>query len=340
MPSQAFEARFVAYIHVVSLSILLWDLMNNVKNECRLLFRHRLGFPLIVYFLSRISVLGFALVSTIFMTTPFVACTAFEATFVVFFITGLASTMFLSYLRVCGVWHWSPVIVGLFGASWISVVASGFAVINSIKGVEVENNYCEEILVGQRVLAPIITTFFNHTIVFLAIAFGVCKNTIGKDLSLGDCLRLMFGRRLRTFTNALLHDSQVCYIITMGIAVVTIVWFFVWMGIEPSSAFRIALTPPYVVLVNILICRVFRNTKLGLYSKVSALQSNDYTSETHTAAPNSSTSWKFRREATDVTAASVTPIQISVNQVVECKTDYPPMINLKRPAEILDFGMV
>ena len=145
-----------------------------------------------------------------FLATPFVACKAFEATFVIFFITGLASTLLLSYLRVCGVWNWNPFIVGLFGISWISVVASGFAVINSIKGVEVDN-YCEVVLVGQRVLAPVITTFFNHTIVFLAITFGVCKNTIGKDLSLGDCLRLMLGRRLPVFRKALLHDSQVCY---------------------------------------------------------------------------------------------------------------------------------
>lgn len=148
--------------------------------------------------------------SFFFLATPSVACTAFEATFLIFFITGLVSTLFLSYLRVCGVWHWNPFIVGLFGVSWISVVVSGFAVINTIKGVEVEN-YCEEVLVGQRILAPFITTFVNHTIVFLAITLGVCKNTIGKDLSLRDCLRLMFGRRFLTFSKALLHDSQVCY---------------------------------------------------------------------------------------------------------------------------------
>ena len=125
----------------------------------------------------------------------------------------------------------------------------------------------------------------------------------------------------------------------MGIAVVTIVWFYVWLGIEQTSAFRIALTPPYVVLVNIMICRVFRNTKLGLYSKVLVLQSDDSTSETPTSstALNGSISWNSRHEATDV---AVTPIQISVNQVVECKSDYPPLMNLKRPAEFLDFGMV
>jgi hypothetical protein len=290
-----------------------------------------------VYSLSRISVLGFALVSTIFMTTQFVACQAFEATFLVFFITGLVSTMFLSYLRVCGVWHWNPFIVVLFGASWISVVASSFAVINSIEGVEVEN-YCAEVLMGQRILAPFITTFINHTFVFLAITLGVCKNTIGKDLSLRDCLRLMFGRRFLTFSKALLHDSQVCYIISMGIAVVTITWFGVWLRIEPSSSFRIALAPPYVVLVNIMICRVFRNTKLGLYSKAPVLpvQSPDPTSESQTGL-NGSISWNSRLEATNV---ALNPIKISVNKVVECKSDYPPLIGLNLPAEILDFGMV
>lgn len=118
--------------------------------------------------------------------------------------------MFLSYLRVCGVWHWNRFIVGLFGVSWLSVVASGFAMINATKGIEVEN-YCVVVIMGQRILAPVITTFVNHTVVFLAIALGVCRNTIGKDLSIRDCLRLMFGRRLSTFSKAMSHDSQLCY---------------------------------------------------------------------------------------------------------------------------------
>ena len=144
------------------------------------------------------------------LATPSVDCEAFEPTFVLFFIIALISTLFLSYLRVCAVWHWNKFVVGLFGVSWMSVVASGFAVINSIKGIEMEG-YCEEIILGQRILAPFITSFFNHTIVFLAITFGVCKNTIGEDLTLRDCIRLMLGRNLPTFSKALLHDSQVCY---------------------------------------------------------------------------------------------------------------------------------
>jgi hypothetical protein len=115
----------------------------------------------------------------------------------------------------------------------------------------------------------------------------------------------------------------------MGIAVSTIVWFYVWLGIQPNSAFRIALGSPYVVLVNIMICRVFRNTKLGLYSKVS-LPSNDPKSQTHTASNNMKS---YSRHD----LADGVPIQISVSQVVEHKCDYP----LSRcPVEFLDFGMV
>ena len=121
----------------------------------------------------------------------------------------------------------------------------------------------------------------------------------------------------------------------MGTAVVTIAWFYVWLGIEPSSAFRIALTPPYVVLVNIMICRVFRNTKLGLYSKAPP-SNRDSKLQTYPAL-NGSISWNSKDDATDV---ALTPIQISVNQVVEYKCDYPPLMRPKRPADFLDFGMV
>ncbi|KAF8801149.1 hypothetical protein BYT27DRAFT_7198453 [Phlegmacium glaucopus] len=340
MVSQAFEGEFVAYLHVASLSVLLWDILNNVRDECRLVFRHRMGPPIVVYFLSRFSVLGFALVSTIFMTTPSIACTAFKATFVAFFITAMVSTLFLSYLRVCAVWHWNPFVVAVSGISWLSVVATGFAVINSIQGIEVEN-YCLEIIVGPLIVAPIITSFLNHVVVFFAITLGVCKNTLGRGLTIRDCIRLMFGRGLSTFSKALLHESQVCYIIVMVIAAIAITWFYVWLAIEPTTAFRIAIAPLYVVLVNIMICRVFRNTKLGLYNKIPH-RSHDSKSQSHTAPnSNSTTSWNSRYESADAHSIAATPIQISVSQVVECKSDYPPLMTQgSERSVVLDFGMV
>ena len=116
----------------------------------------------------------------------------------------------------------------------------------------------------------------------------------------------------------------------MGIAVTTIVWFHVWMEMQPDTSFRLVLVTPYVALVNILICRVFRNTKLGLYSKV-PVQSNDSKSQQIDMVP-----WSSR---TDVESDAVLPIQIAVTQVVEYKRDYPPVTGRKR-GDYLDFGML
>jgi len=316
---------------VASLSVLLWDILDNLKNDYQLLFRHRLGLPTIVSFLSRVSVLGFVIVTTIYMTTPSIACAAFEAVFIAFFIAGLVATLFLSYFRVCAVWDWNRFIVGFFGVSWLAVAASGFTLIHSLKGIPASDGggYCMIISTPLN-MAPVITSFFNHTVVFLAITYGVCRNTIGRDLTFRDCLRLMIGHSLPTFSKALLHDSQVCYIIMMGIAVTTIVWFHVWMEIQPDTSFRLVLVTPYVALVNILICRVFRNTKLGLYSKV-PVQSNDSKSQQIDMVP-----WSSR---TDVESDAVLPIQIEVSQVVEYKRDYPPVTGRKH-GDYLDFGML
>ena len=71
--------------------------------------------------------------------------------------------------------------------------------------------YCYLLIMGQTIPAPFITTFFSHTAVFLAITYGVCKNTIGGDLAFRENIHLMLGKKLPTFSKTLLHDSQICY---------------------------------------------------------------------------------------------------------------------------------
>lgn len=126
----------------------------------------------------------------------------------------------------------------------------------------------------------------------------------------------------------------------MGFAIIAITWFSVCMKIQPDSGFQISIVPPYAVLVNVMICRVFRNTKLGLYTKV-PVQYNDPKSQIDTA-PNSIISWNSDMySATDPDSNTVIPIQIEVNQVivVESETDHT---RSKRPnaTHFLDFGMV
>ena len=119
--------------------------------------------------------------------------------------------MSLCYLRVCAVWRWNHFIVGFFGVSWLSVAASSATVIHSIKALQV-GNFCTVIIVeGRLILAPFIVAVVNHTLVFMAITYGICKNTLRGDLSFRHGILIMLGKSLPTFSKALLHDSQISY---------------------------------------------------------------------------------------------------------------------------------
>ena len=119
--------------------------------------------------------------------------------------------MSLCYLRVCAVWRWNRFIIGFFGVSWLSVAASSVTVIHSVKALQVET-YCTVIIVGgQLIQAPFIAATVNHTLAFMAITYGICKNTLRGDLTFRHGIMLMLGKSLPTFSKALLHDSQISY---------------------------------------------------------------------------------------------------------------------------------
>ena len=116
--------------------------------------------------------------------------------------------------------------------------------------------------------------------------------------------------------------------ISTGGAVASLAWLYGWMEI-PTSSFRIALVPPYLILMNILTGRVHRNTKLGLYSNVNLEtlpRSNDLDLKSQTHATINEYNSHFSR--------AVMPIQIAITQV-----DYSEMKS-RGSVDVLDFGMV
>ena len=124
----------------------------------------------------------------------------------------MTSTFSLCYVRVCAVWRWNRYIIGFFGISWLSVAASSVSMINSVKALQVET-HCTVIIVDRRlVLVPFIVAVINHTLVFMTITYGICKNTLSGDLTFRNGIMVMLGKSLPTFSRALLHDSQVSYV--------------------------------------------------------------------------------------------------------------------------------
>ena len=124
----------------------------------------------------------------------------------------MTSTFSLCYVRVCAVWRWNRYIIGFFGISWLSVAASSVTMINSVKTLQVETQ-CTLIIVDRRLfLVPFIVAVVNHTLVFMAITYGICKNTLSGDLTFRHGIMVMLGKSLPTFSRALLHDSQISYV--------------------------------------------------------------------------------------------------------------------------------
>jgi hypothetical protein len=155
----------------------------------------------------------FVIINGVFVQdTPSIDCTAFEATSVALLVVTMTSTFSLCYIRVCAVWRWNRFIIGFFGVSWLSVAGSSVTMINSVKTLQVETLCTVIIADGRLVLVPFIVAVVNHTLVFMAITYGICKNTLSGDLTFRNGIMIMLGKSLPTFSKALLHDSQISYV--------------------------------------------------------------------------------------------------------------------------------
>jgi hypothetical protein len=176
---------------------------------------------------------------------------------------------------------------------------------------------------GRLIPVPFIVAVINHTLIVIAITIALCKNTLGRDFTFRHGIMIMLGKSLPTFSRALLHDSQISYIMIAAVSVIALIWANKWPDYQ-SSPFGIAPMAPYLALVTILTGRVYRNTKLGLYDMVP--QSFDLKSQPQFASYSV------------LPAASPSPIPITFSNVDGYRSDYSPTRS-RGSVNYLDFGM-
>jgi hypothetical protein len=260
---------------------------------------------------------------------------AFEKASAVLLIVGLMATKSLCTLRTCAVWRWNRFIIAFFTFSWLCVASSTIVTATlSTKSLQVEtSSYCTVIIVeGRLIPLPLILTVVNHTLIVIAITYGVCKNTMHEDLTFRHGIMLMLGKSLPTFSKALLHDSQISYILIAVVSVIALILAENWHDYQPSPFGMTAAMAPYLALVTILTGRVHRNTKLGLYNMVS-LQSNDRKSQPHAAA------YIMLPPGNSLPAAKPIPIAVSESNVDEYRSDYSTRRS-RGSVNSLDFGAI
>ncbi|KAF8154875.1 hypothetical protein B0H34DRAFT_541428 [Crassisporium funariophilum] len=309
-----------------SIQIMIWDTLHNLRNDYLLLTQHRIRAPTVVYFVSRVATLAYAAAKTVFLTVQTEDCQAFEMVLIGLYIIFATSTTFLSYLRVCAIWDHNKYIVGFFGLSWLSVVGGSLSLVKGIRGTHFPEgtNFCIDVLIGRYVPVTLFTGLTNDTFLFLATTYGISRSRILLDPTLKGGIRtVIFGSSLPEFSRALLLDSQLCYMIAMCASIVNALWLFLSVK-DPASPFRLALVITYIVSVNIMFCRVFRNTKLGLYRKAAvSLPMSSMTSDAEMMRVRGRHFSSVVDDGDFDMNAYTGHVEVSVKKIVEYQHDYP-----------------
>ncbi|KDR73162.1 hypothetical protein GALMADRAFT_125223 [Galerina marginata CBS 339.88] len=270
-PDIAFEVTVASYILVGSLGVLIWDILNNLSGDYKLLTKHRVGPPTLAYFLSRIGSLAYVLGSTIFETAHAGNCATFEKVVCALYPVAIPATSLLFFFRVRAVFDSNKYVIAFFAFMWLAVLGGCITVTRGVTGINIgPTDYCLNAALENYVSAAAIIPLVNDTLVFLAISFRLMTNThIDYNIRSG-VKTLVFGEYLPAFSKTLFQDGQVYYLTTVTTNLLTVIMLYVT---AVPITYRTMFTVPNITLMNIMACRVFRNTKLGM-SREPTISSN------------------------------------------------------------------
>ncbi|KAF8636084.1 hypothetical protein AX17_003790 [Amanita inopinata Kibby_2008] len=239
----------------------IWDILTHIPEDFRLLFRHRISLPTLVYFFSRILSLAYVTTSTIFQTSKVGSCQALQVALGWCFCLAVSSTSFLFFLRIRAIFERKPVVVAFFFVMWLAVLGGTMTVPFAIRGDHIgDTKYCINTLVKPFSSAGIIVSSVNDALVLIAVSWRIVTTVTLEDTVQGR-IKSFFGKgQLPGLSKAILQSGQQYYAMTVSLNVVTLVMILV-----PSlpPVYHAMLTVPNVALMNSMACRVYRNIKFG-----------------------------------------------------------------------------
>ncbi|KAJ3511793.1 hypothetical protein NLJ89_g3893 [Agrocybe chaxingu] len=276
----AFQVTISVYIFVGSLGVLVWDILNNLQEDYKLFFKHRVRIPTVIYLISRLVTLAFVLSSTIYETAPVdISCRLFNKVVDWLFTLSVSSTSLLFLIRIIAIFDRNKWVIVFFIFMWLSVVAGVLASTQGVLGAKIgPTRYCINVSMESYVSAGSIIPLVNDTFVFLAISWKLMKNSAISRPRIGKIKAFFRGHYLPAFSKGLLQDGQVYYLTTVSTNLLTVVVFFLK---TVPVVYRTMFVVPNVMLMNIMACRVFRRTKFGLYREKTSINTSGVNSKSN-----------------------------------------------------------
>ncbi|KAJ6454641.1 hypothetical protein C8R45DRAFT_846466 [Mycena sanguinolenta] len=263
-PALASQVEVLRYLYAATLGAYVWDIGLNLGNDYTLLFKHRVRFPTIVYFLSRVFTFAFILTSFAFQVAPVENCNALSVGLGVCLVLSQTSTALLFFLRVTAVWYPSKIAYAVFSVLCMAVLGTGMVIPLGDRAAHIgPTTQCIIETTPASTQFVVIIPLINDTAIFLAINYRILAHTVVADSSMAR-LRVFFsGQALSALSQALLQTGQHFYLI----AVVTHIVILVLLKLPHlSPIYHPMVAIPGMALVNAMACLVFRRIKFGLIS--------------------------------------------------------------------------
>ncbi|KAJ6548660.1 hypothetical protein B0H19DRAFT_1161548 [Mycena capillaripes] len=262
-PDLVRELHVASYVFAGSLAVLIWDILHNITDDYSILFKYKFQLSAVAYVVSRISCLIYVLGFTLFAiflhpAYPLSDCNAAMLAFNGFYPILSGSTSLLFFFRVRAIYNHQRLITWFFGLLLLCALGASMTIPIGTSVAQVGTSCIITYLAPYIGANGIAMTVFD-TSVFLAISCRLLANS-HVEQTRGEKVRALFrGANLHAFSKALFRDGQKYYLITVFTNAITITMVY---SPNLNPIYRGMMAIPNTALINIMVCRVYRNVKL------------------------------------------------------------------------------
>ncbi|KAJ7661575.1 hypothetical protein DFH06DRAFT_1043523 [Mycena polygramma] len=265
-PDIAVQVQIGSYILVGTMGAVVWDILCNIQNDYKLIFKYRVGFATYLYFFSRLWSLVYILSSTLFETYPLGGCAAMERFLGFCFIFAVPTTSGLFFLRARAIYNRNPYFVAFISILWLSVLATSALIPSAITaGTIGPTKYCLNVSAHPYAGAVGVAPLVHDTFISLAISWRLFQNSYVDRGFKGNARAFLTGESLPGFSKAILQDGQLYYLVAVTSNTLVVAMFY---NTHVATTYRTMFTVCNIMVTNAMACHVFRNTKFGLHQRI------------------------------------------------------------------------
>ncbi|KAF5329255.1 hypothetical protein D9619_009375 [Psilocybe cf. subviscida] len=254
------ELAICTHILTGTVSIFVWDILGNLKNDYNIARRYRITFPTIVYLVSRISNAIYLIGVFVVFSTPVGHCNRVIRTFSASLILALPASELLLFLYVRAIYINNRVVVWIFFLLWVATVAGSVTASIGMPGIQAGlDDYCIPISFSTFSTATIFVPFVNDTLIFIALTWRILRTSYEELTVKNAIMTVTLGRNIPYFARALLQKSQL-YIFTTFVINVAALFLYIFDSGNPSLAFA------SIMVMNVMASHIYRSTRLCQYS--------------------------------------------------------------------------